>query len=447
MEKPAPFVQATNWEETFVTYLKATLSTAALMVGMAGVAGAETKIDWWGWAPAIETANEYIAAFEAENPDVKVNFRSIPYADYVQALRLGVVSNAGPDVFNLEPGVIAAQFSQFAQDIEPVLEDALGTDWRSKMSAAGVADFTVDGVVTAAPVQVGAAGQVWYNNDLKEEIGFEVPTTLDEWLAACEKVEAAGKTCFVHGAKDAWVNLDFYIGIAQSVAPGKVIDAINGKIAWTDPDLVQAFEIWQSLFSNGLMQEGALGVSQYPDARNSFIGGDAAFILMGTWHANNMGERKMIETQQSAGLEAAPFTQIAIKLPDMAGKGNPSNLYGGADYGLAISKKTDAEDAAAAFVKFLSASESGAGLVAENTFPPALTSVAFKVPDYVNEELQAKTAQDITNALANIEAPRQIPFPDVKQALSDALSAVAAGVQEPAEAAEAVEAVSAKADR
>ena len=427
--------------------LTRSIPVAAVAAALCVPASADSTIDWWAWAPAIETAEEYIAAFEAEHPDVTVNFRSIPYANYVQALRLGLVSNAGPDVFNLEPGVIAAQFGQFAQDIEPVVQEALGDDWAGQLSKAGVADFTIDDTLLAVPIQIGAAGQLWYNHDLQQEIGFEVPATLEEWKTACETIEAAGKTCFVQGGKDDWVNLDAYIGIAQSVAPGKVIDAIEGEAEFTDPDLVEAFTIWKSLFDDGIMQPGALGIAQYPDARNQWIGGDAVFILMGTWHANNMGKRKMEQTQQSAGQDPAPFTQLAINLPDMAGRGNPSMLYGGADYGLAISKRSDDAEAAAAFVKWLGLSESGAGLVAENTFPPALTSVAFEVPDFVDEELQAPVAQAISEGLADIEAPRQIPYPDVKQALADALSAVAAGTRTPEEAAADVEKVSASAER
>ena len=407
---------------------------------------AET-VNWWGWAPSIETGNEYIAEFNKEYPDITVNFRNIPFANYTQALRLGLVSNSGPDVFNLEPGVITGQFSQFAVDLTDDAKAALGDDWRSKLSRIGVESFSVDGELRGLPVQVGAAGELWYNKDLFDKVGVEPPRTMAEWKDVCAAFESADITCFVQGAKDSWVNLDTYIAIAQSVAPGKVIDAINGTVEWTDPDLVEAFAIWKELFTSGIMQPGALGISQYPDARNIWVEGKAAMIMMGTWHANMMSKQYLHDTQTSAGQNPMDFVALPMDFPDVAGKGNNPGLYGGADYGLALSKRAKEPDDAKKFIMFLTTTKAGATAVAENVFPPALQGVPFIVPDYVDEETQAAAVEKVTQDLADMNAPRQIPYPDVKEALGNALSAVAADTQTPEQAAESVETVSANAER
>ena len=38
------------------------------------------------------------------------------------------------------------------------------------------------------------------------------------------------------------------------------------------------------MFSNGIMQEGALGNAQYPDTHQGFTSGNAAMMTMGTWN-------------------------------------------------------------------------------------------------------------------------------------------------------------------
>jgi raffinose/stachyose/melibiose transport system substrate-binding protein len=413
-----------------------------MVAALAAPVAAQTTIDWWGWAPAIDTAEEYIAGFNEVYPDVEVRFRAFPYSDYTQALRLGLVANTGPDVYALEPGVITSQFGQFAEDLTPVLEEALGADWAEQINRTGVASFTQDGAVRAIPVQLGAAGMLWYNQEMLEEIGVEPPTDMAEWKAACETIEAAGKTCFVQGAKDNWVNLDAIIAIAQSVQPGLIVDAVEGRASFEDPAMVEALRIWKSLFDDGIMQEGALGVAQYPDARNVWLAQDAAFIMMGTWHANMMSQEALTAAQEAAGLQPENFTAMAVLLPDFAGEGNAAGLYGGADYGLAVNAKSDDAEAARNFAAFLAASDAGATMVAGNSFSPALSRVVFQISDLINPEVQTPMTEEIAANLAEIGAPRQIPYPTINEALANALQAVAAGVQTPEEAAAAVQSVS-----
>ena len=47
--------------------------------------------------------------------------------------------------------------------------------------------------------------------------------------------------------------------------------AAQGNVQWTDPRFVQGFQIWKSLFDEGIMQEGAIGLNQYPDGNNLFL--------------------------------------------------------------------------------------------------------------------------------------------------------------------------------
>ena len=47
--------------------------------------GSETSgtVNWWGWTPTdTATANGYIAAFNKEYPDIKVNFKLVSIPDW-----------------------------------------------------------------------------------------------------------------------------------------------------------------------------------------------------------------------------------------------------------------------------------------------------------------------------------------------------------------------------
>ncbi|NHB84371.1 hypothetical protein G7085_06465 [Tessaracoccus sp. HDW20] len=106
--------------------------------------------------------------------------------------------------------------------------------------------------------------------------------TLDELAAFCGEVTAKGKQCISMGAKDGWVAQDVFQAMASSVAPGKFWAAVEGG-DWTDPGLVETMDMWQKMFSNGIFQDGALGMNLYTDAWYTWLQGDAVASPIGYW--------------------------------------------------------------------------------------------------------------------------------------------------------------------
>ena len=45
----------------------------------------------------------------------------------------------------------------------------------------------------------------------------------------------------------------------------------RAQVPWTSPVIVKALTIWKEMFGDGIMENGALGVQQYPDANNEFL--------------------------------------------------------------------------------------------------------------------------------------------------------------------------------
>ena len=100
-------------------------------------------VNWWGWTPTdTATANGYIAAFNKEYPDIKVNYKLVSIPDWQAALTPALRSDSGPDVFDMQPGSYVTKYGSFAQDMTPVITKALGDDWQSKVAPAGVSGLT-----------------------------------------------------------------------------------------------------------------------------------------------------------------------------------------------------------------------------------------------------------------------------------------------------------------
>ncbi|WP_329427357.1 ABC transporter substrate-binding protein [Streptosporangium sp. NBC_01495] len=427
----------------------------AAVLALAGCAGGGTTettdkgsadsgdITWWGWTPDVAPAEAYIKAFNKAYPNIKVTYKKLTIDGYDAAIRPALASSVGPDVFDVAPGAANGSVGIYgvnAIDLTPAVEKSLGADWKSKLAPIGVSSLTKDGKLAALSVGSNYAGSVWVNQDLFDKYGLKPPTTYDEWKSVCAAFKTNGVKCFVQGAAQTAFNEDTLQAISNNIKPGVWAQALEKKVPWTDPTIVQALTIWKKLFDDKIMQDGALGVQQYPDANNDFMSGKAAMVMMGTWYMQYSTVDGSTAAISGAGVaNPKPFTQLPIAFPDVAGTGNVGSLYGDADFGLAVSKKSKSIAAATTFATWLGTSQAGQQAVANilNDIP-ALTSAQ---PDWASIKLVNPTAQQpaleklISDAGKSSEPRLATVSADLQTAIGVASTTVAAGQATPEEAA------------
>jgi raffinose/stachyose/melibiose transport system substrate-binding protein len=402
-------------------------------------------VNWWGWTPTdTATANGYIAAFNKQFPNIKVNYKLVNISDWVAALRPALASSNGPDVFDMQPGAYVAQFKSFAQDQSKLAEDALGADWKSKVAPIGISGLTADNKLTALSVGSVYAGLLWINGDLFKKYNLTAPTNLDEWKHVCQVLKQNKVGCFVQGAAQEGFDQDTLQSIANSVQPGLWSKASTGDAKWTDPGIVKTLAIWKDLFDSGIMQEGAVGYQQYPDANNDFLTGKYGMIMMGTWYTQYATTKAMTAALSAAGVSGAkPFPILPVAFPDVAGAGNTSEMYGDADFGLAISTKSGNKAAAETFVKWMATSSQGQQAIADqlNDIP----SVKGVEPDFdqiqlVDPATQKGPVEELITKSATITEPREsLLGADVQTGILAAATSVATGKASPEDAAKALQ--------
>ena len=194
-------------------------------------------VNWWGWTPTdTATANGYIAAFNKEYPNIKVNFKLVSIPDWQAALTPALRSESGPDVFDMQPGSYVTKYGSFAQDMTPVITKALGEDWQSKVAPAGISGLThKNGKLTALSVGAIYSGTLWINKGLFDNHNLKPPTTLDEWDKVCQELKKANQSCFVQSAAGAGFDQDTLQAIANSVEPGFWTKASKSEAKWNEP--------------------------------------------------------------------------------------------------------------------------------------------------------------------------------------------------------------------
>ncbi|MCL1899263.1 MAG: ABC transporter substrate-binding protein [Promicromonosporaceae bacterium] len=397
------------------------------------------SITWWGWTPDATNATHLIAAFNEEFPDIEVTFVSRPIDSYDAVLSPALTSADGPDVFNVAPGSANGGVDVFhygAIDLTAAVETALGEDWADQLAEIGVYGLTVGDKLVGLSAGAVYSGSIWINQDLFDEHGLTPPTDMASWIEVCTAFEAAGQGCFVQGAGMHAFNMDTFQAIMENIEPGLYRRASLGEASFTEGEtgekFYQGMEIWRSLFDEGIMQRGAIGMMQYPDANNAFLSGQYAMVMMGSWYTQYAVRDSMIHAMEAAGVSNPdPITIVPIDFPDLAGTGITGHMFGDADYGLAVSINSQNQAAAVTFATWLATSQAGQQAVA-NTLNniPALRGITpqWENITLVNPAVQESILSAYTEQAASAVEPR---FATVSALLNsgyrDTLGAVATG--------------------
>ena len=398
------------------------------------------EVVWWGWTPGSPTNEKYIEAFNKEYPDIKVTWKHTSIDAYDAALKPAVANGKGVDAFEVSAGSGNGGIQVFggqAIDLTDAVKKALGDDYKDKLNEASISTMTVNGQLKALGVGTVYSGNLWINQDLFDKYNVIIPSYLEEWKEANEIFEKNGIYGFVQGAGQGAFNIDTFHAIADNVSPGTFTKAARGEVEWTDGSIVKALELWKKLFDDSIMQEGALGLQQYPEANNLFMSQKAAMVMMGSWYTSNALPDTMKSAIKSAASKAEPFTMIPINFPDIAGTGNTGSMFGDLDYSTAVSAKSSNMKAATTFALWLGTSQSGQQIIADSlNVVPSLKSVT---PDWdnvklVNPEKQNEPIKEyLENAMNSGDNPRFASInADMNQALMDVLAGVAGGTIAPA---------------
>lgn len=431
----------------------------ALTLGLFSTAIAQerTVVTYWTWNPTAYQNPESVMedgstptsfaqeAFEAAHPEIDLQVEVYPYGDYLSQLQLNMLSDTGPDIVAVQAGVLLSTYQEFFVDLTPRLEAVWGAEWRDRFLSLGLDAVDSDEGVFGLPLMNSAAGFLWYNKTIFDQEGLQPPTTWDEWISISNTLTERGITGFFHGAADSWVNYDMFISIANEIAPGKIYQAEAGEISWTDPDLVQAMDYWRQMFSNGIMQEGALAATQYPDTHQNFTDGSAAMMLMGVWNDFSVLTNTGFEGSQEGYGFAEDYQYASIPFPDLNGDGNSGRPFGGPDVIVAMNQSAENQDAVWTVLSWM-LSEEGQAQQAKLLNVPSIVGVPFDDSDARSDFERGVLAEQLTQ-LENSFGRREFLYPELKTALADALQTVATGDQTPEEALADVEAVSQTVER
>lgn len=412
----------------------------AQMVFAEGDSGEKTVVKFQTWNPGTEEyVGEMIDKFEEEHPDIEVQHIYMPYTDHVEKLKVDLSAGDAADVFGVQTGAMYKEFRDFEEDLTPYLVKEYGDDWASNYNEYAMSLLKGDdGEYYAVPLGLSYAGYVWANMKYFDKYDLELPTNYDELKAVCQTFRDNGEYPLVIGAKDSWINIDTWMNIAADINTEKLYSAIEGETPFTDEDLVQSFQIWQNCFTDGVFQDGALGVGMYTDSTDMYQKeGSVPMILNGSW---SLGAY-MDSDEQSQEVYNGEGADHKIFLMDWNNDGKIAPVEEAVDVSLAINNQSKVKDAAWTFVDWMIHEGADTLVNGQLQYMPARNDMELNV-EGLNENGTENLEYCVEQGKNNVGGYREMAYAELKETISNELTELALGDVTPEEAADTIEAAS-----
>ena len=184
----------------------------------AAMAEEPVTISFQTWNPG-DGAEIYaiIDAFEAEHPNIKIDYIYMPYSDHIADMQIKMNNGEGPDVYGMQTGATYNEFRPYEVDLTSYAEATWGEGWQSKFLDFCMGLLDTDGHYYGLPLGLTYAGFVWADVEKLESYGLSVPTNYDELVNVCTVLREKGELPLTIGAKDDWINIDTWLNIANDV--------------------------------------------------------------------------------------------------------------------------------------------------------------------------------------------------------------------------------------
>ena len=230
----------------------------------------------------VATAEGLKAAFEAENPDIKIEIETHPgggEGDNLVKTRLA--TGDMPDVFRYNAGSLFR-----ALNPPETMLDLSNEAFENNVIDSFKPVVSVDGKVYGVPEEAAMGGGVLYNKKIYADLGLSVPKSWAEFMANNEKIKAAGKAPVIQTFGDTWTSQFFVLADYYNVqaAMPDFAEKYTGNQAKyaTTPAALKGFQRQEEVFKAGYLNED-FAAAKFDDGLRMVATGEGAHYPMLTF--------------------------------------------------------------------------------------------------------------------------------------------------------------------
>ena len=374
--------------------------------------GEQVTLQLANWDTSTQPAvTQLVEAFEAANPDIKVEIIDVPSADYTT--KLSVMLNGGSDV--------DAFFIKDADTMMSLVEKGQLADMSANIEAEGIdlADFNgladyynVDGKQYALPARTDYY-VMFYNKDVFDAAGVEYPTNDWTWD---DFEEIAGQLTSGEGANKTY---GAFLHTWQAcVENWGVQDGQN-----TIMDYQTGYDFFKPYYEMAIRMQDAGSLQDFGTLKSGnihysgpFSQGTVGMMPMGTWYMSTLIQSiNKGESSVNWGLATLPHPE-GVEAGYTVGSTTP----------IAINAASEKQEAAWKLVSFITGTE-GATIYAQNGAIPGRSNDEMIATIAAMEGMPEGSAEALTVKNISLDRPIADKVSEINQMLGEEHSLIMLG--------------------
>lgn len=248
----------------------------------ATASGDKINVTFWALSTRQNAIEPIVQAFNEANEDINVTAAFYSTDGIKDACKVAASSQSLPHMwfnwggslggFYVENG-LTYDLTQYAQD----------NDWANRFSAGVLSLCTLDGKLSGYPTSYNVLG-VYYRKDIFEQYGIAVPTTFEEFEAACATLKENGVTPISTAGLYGWHAMRFVELLIEHYAGAELHDQMNTfQQSYDDEAVVQALTKYQEFCEKGYFPTGFV-TADPDDTKMAVYAGQAAMDIQGQWY-------------------------------------------------------------------------------------------------------------------------------------------------------------------
>ncbi|MCQ3802934.1 MAG: extracellular solute-binding protein [bacterium] len=354
-------------------------------------------LQFWTWFPPEATMERVIADFEAKNPDIRIELTLFESTAYQDRLPLALSSGDSIDVAAVQTSTMVNVVRSYLDPLPPLFDQHASAALADGIAPAALSQARLlaeDSEIYIAPLGFLGSAAAYYNVDLLDELGIDVPRTRSDLMAMVEAVESQRPDLLPISFTGAnWFLDEIVLTVTEQISPGFFNSVrYDAGGSWNSPTFAAAFEAVTSAFEDGIFSLDVLDLD-YGRPIEIFQQGGAVMFLQGTWESGILSA----PFRAANGIEMDNVT--ASPLPLLVENGSPS-IRAFIEVGLAVPSHSEHKAEAVRFIEYMTSGDGVDAWVTDLFAAPA--RVGYSVPqDVFTTELAASGFAELLAVLSD----------------------------------------------
>lgn len=270
-----------------------------------GSSGAPATLTWWGIWEDETTVDPVIKAYEAANPNVKINYVKQAKEDYRERLTSSLAKGDGPDIFTIHNSWVP----MFKQELDLMPATVMDSStFSTTFYPVAVSDLVTQSGPVAVPTEYDGLA-LFVNNDIFTNAGKSFPKTWDDLRQTAIDLTVRDETGVIRQAGVALgrtENVDHWPEILGLMMEQNGVD-LNNPVGTKAEVALQYYTLFSS---NDHVWDETL-----PTSTEFFAGGKLAMYFAPSWRAFDIKQ-----ANPNLKFSVIPVPQIAkneLSIPDV----------------------------------------------------------------------------------------------------------------------------------